>query len=138
MLWLAFKPITLGVRLLLIDDDQVVLVKHVYEPEWYLPGGAVERNETLETAVRREAQEETGAILHDLQLFSVYTNQAYKNYDHIVVFISKAFEFTCVSDDEIEHCQQFPLDALPEKISPGTAKRIQDYLDGKIGSYSDW
>ncbi len=138
MLWLVFKPVSVGVRLLMVRDGQVVLVKHVYEPYWYLPGGAVERDETLETAVRREAQEEVGAALNDLELLGVFTNYERGKSDHIIVFLSQTFELTCVGDDEIEHCRFFPLDALPEKISPGSANRIREFLDGKILTYGDW
>jgi ADP-ribose pyrophosphatase YjhB (NUDIX family) len=138
MLWLVFKPVSLGVRLLLVEDGQVVLVKHVYEPYWYLPGGAVERDETLESAVRREAQEEAGASLTDLRLFGVYTNYERGKSDHIVVFLSQRFEVTCLGDDEIEACRSFPLDALPEALSSGSASRIREYLDGKTGVFGDW
>ena len=138
MLWLVFKPVSVGVRLLMVKDDQVVLVKHVYEPYWYLPGGAVERGETLETAIRREAKEEAGATLHDLQLFGVHTNYERGKCDHIIVFLSQVFELTCEGDHEIEHCQVFSMDALPENVSRGTANRIQEYMDGKIGIYTDW
>ena len=138
MLWLVFKPVSVGVRLMMIKDGQVLLVKHVYEPYWYLPGGAVEHGETLETAVRREAQEEAGATLQDLQLFGVHTNYESGKSDHIVVFLSQTFEFTCLGDDEIESCRFFLLDALPEKISSGSANRIREYLEGKTGVYGDW
>ena len=138
MLWLVFKPVSMGVRVLMVKDGQVVLVKHVYEPYWYIPGGAVERDETLETAVRREAREETGAILNDLELFGVYTFTDHGKSDHIAVFLSQAFELTCEGDDEIEDCQFFRLDDLPEKVSPGSANRIQEYLNGEIGTYGDW
>jgi 8-oxo-dGTP pyrophosphatase MutT (NUDIX family) len=138
MLWLLFKPVSAGVRLLMVEDDQVLLVKHVYEPFWYLPGGAVERYESLEEAVRREAREEAGATLHDLQLFGAYTNYERGKSDHVIVFISRDFNLTCEGDDEIEFCQFFPLDALPEMISPGSENRIREYLDGKIGNYGDW
>jgi len=138
MLWLVFKPVSVGVRLLMVRDGQVVLVKHVYEPYWYLPGGAVERDENLETAVRREAQEEAGATLNDLELLGVFTNYEREKSDHIVVFLSQAFELTCVGDDEIEYCRFFSLDALPEKVSPGSANRIREFLDGKIVTYGDW
>jgi len=128
----------MGVRVLMIKDGQVVMVKHVYEPYWYIPGGAVERDETLDSAARREAQEETGATLNDLELFGVYTHKERGKSDHIAVFLSHTFDLTCVGDDEIENCRFFPLDALPEKVSQGTANRIQEYLNGEIGNYGDW
>jgi ADP-ribose pyrophosphatase YjhB (NUDIX family) len=138
MLWLIFKPVSMGVRVLMVKNGQIVLVKHVYEPYWYIPGGAVERNETLVTAVRREAREETGATLNDLELFGIYTNIERGKSDHIAVFLSRSFELTCDGDDEIENCGLFPLDGLPEKISSGSANRIQEYLNGEVGNYGDW
>jgi len=138
MLWLVFKPVSMGVRVLMVKNEQVVLVKHVYEPYWYIPGGAVERDETLETAVRREAREETGATLNDLELFGIYTNQEHGKSDHIAVFLSRSFELTCDGDDEIENCGLFPLDVLPEPISSGSANRIEEYLNGEIGNFGDW
>ena len=138
MLWLIFKPVSMGVRVLMVKNGQIVLVKHVYEPYWYIPGGAVERDETLEAAARREAQEETGAILNDLELFGIYTNLERGKSDHIAVFLSRSFKMTCEGDDEIENCGLFPLDLLPEEISPGSANRIQEYLNGEIGNYGDW
>jgi 8-oxo-dGTP pyrophosphatase MutT (NUDIX family) len=138
MLWLLLKPISTGVRLLMVRDNQVLLVKHVYEPNWYLPGGAVEQGETLDAAVRREAFEEAGATLHDLQLFGAYTNFEHGKSDHIIVYISSKFDLTCEGDDEIEFCQFFDLNALPERISPGSANRIHEYLSGELGTYGRW
>jgi len=33
------KPTTVGVKLLLVSDQTVMMVKHTYQPYWYLPGG---------------------------------------------------------------------------------------------------
>jgi 8-oxo-dGTP diphosphatase len=50
------------VAAVLVVDGKVVLVKHGRGDEIYylLPGGGVERGETLEQAVQREVREETG------------------------------------------------------------------------------
>ena len=138
MVWLLFKPLTVGVRLLLVRENQVLLVKHVYEDSWYLPGGLVERGETLEQAVRREAFEEVGAALHDLQLFGVYTNFKQGKSDHVVTFLSHDFDLNGKSDCEIERYAFFPLDDLPSGMSPGSENRIRDYLMGKSATYGDW
>ena len=69
--WRVTKPVTVGVRLILTRDQAVLLVKHTYQRHWYLPGGGVKRGETLQEAARREAAEEIGAALGDLQLFGV-------------------------------------------------------------------
>lgn len=48
----------------LIEDEMILLVKHTQEVQtnrfWSLPGGKVERGETLDFAMKREMLEETG------------------------------------------------------------------------------
>ncbi len=74
------RPITVGVRLILTNDQSILLVKHTYQQHWYLPGGGVKKGETLEQTARREMAEEVGAKLGRLRLFGVYTNfYEYKN-----------------------------------------------------------
>jgi ADP-ribose pyrophosphatase YjhB (NUDIX family) len=74
--WSVTGPITVGVRVLLIRDETVLLVQHTYQDSWYLVGGGVRGGETLEQAIRREADEEAGASLEHLEVFGVYTNFA--------------------------------------------------------------
>ena len=130
--WRIFKPLTLGVKLMLIEDEQIWLVQHSYQPGWFLPGGGVKRNELLETAVRREAQEELGAELGDLHLFGVYTNDSqYKN-DHVVVFYCHHFTIGTADKAEIRAVRPFPLSQLPPDLSQGTRRRIEEYLAGHL------
>ena len=138
LIMLIFKPMTNGVRLLLVRDGQVLLVKHIYEDKWYLPGGLVEKGETLDGAVRREAFEEVGASLHDLQLFGTYTNLQQGSNDHIAVFLSQEFSLTGQSDHEIETVSFFPLDAPPEKISSGSRNRVEDFIHHERVRYGSW
>ena len=134
------KPISLGVRVMLIRDDQVLLVKHTYQDEWFFPGGGIKRGESLAEAARREAMEEAGATLGELELFGIYTNPLHLRTDHIAVFISKDFTFARTKDWEIESIELFPLNALPENIAPGMGKRIEDYAAGKESKngFGEW
>jgi len=127
------RPVTVGVRLLLLREGEILLVQHTYQLHWYLPGGKVEREETLEQAARREADEELGATLGPLRLFSVYTNFYEGRSDHVVVFLCDNLTLTGETDREIERFAWFPLGHLPEGVSPGSRHRIAEYThwDGK-------
>ena len=135
---LLFKPMTVGVRLLMLRGEQVLLVNHVYENTWYLPGGLVEKGETLEAAARREAFEEVGATLADIDLYGVYTNMKYGRSDHIVVFISKDFSLNGQSDHEIKALDFYPLDALPENTSSGSRNRVKDLIRNTQVRFGNW
>ncbi len=130
--WRFTRPITLGVRVLLIKDGRVVLVKPIYQEGWYLPGGGVKRKETPEQAARRECREEAGAEGDRLDLCGIFTQYVQHKNDHIVVFLCSEFTLVPEKDFEIEKVEAFPLDALPEDIRPGSRRRIEEYLQGKM------
>ena len=58
--WRLTRPLTVGVRLMAVEEGKVLLVRHTYLDGWYLPGGGVQAGETLEAAICREAGEEVG------------------------------------------------------------------------------
>lgn len=136
--WFLFRPVTLGVRLIPVKDNKILLVRHSYQPAWFLPGGGVKRGETLEQAVRREAKEECGATLHQVDLFGIYSDFSGYKSDHIAVFICKDFTVTGKVDHEIERVAFFDLNCLPEDLSPGSLRRIQDYQSGYPQKWGIW
>lgn len=136
--WRVTKPLTLGVRVIMAREGSVLLVRHSYQPHWYLPGGGVKRGETLEGAARREAAEEAGATLGDLTLFGVYTHLVEGKSDHVVVFACTDFEWSERSSREIEKVRMFDMTRLPEDVSPGTRRRVEEYLRGPRVALADW
>ena len=52
-----------GVGVIIVDSDQLLMIRRGHGPaagDWSIPGGHVERGETLAEAVVRELREETG------------------------------------------------------------------------------
>jgi 8-oxo-dGTP pyrophosphatase MutT (NUDIX family) len=131
------RSVTVGVRILLIQDGQVLLVRHTYHDGWQFPGGGVKHGETLAQAAAREALEETGARLTETpRLLGVYTHFGEGKSDHVLVFYSEQFLLTQATDRwEIAEARLFPLDALPTDLLGGYRRRLRDYLDGQ-GPYA--
>ncbi len=134
------RPITLGVRVLLVRDGSVLLVKHTYHPGWLLPGGGVKRGETLEQAARREVREETGLVPGDLRLIGMFTNFYECKSDHVAVFSSTDFDPAQLRPDrwEIESAQFFPSCALPQDLLPGHRRRIEAFIKEDGLSFGMW
>lgn len=123
----AVRPLTFGVRTMLVREGQVLLVRQTYMDGWFLPGGRIEKGETLEQAARREAREEVQAEIKTLSLLGVYSNFKEWKSDHNILFLSEDFTLGGGHDDEIAEARFFALDALPAGLWPGHRKRIQEY-----------
>lgn len=123
-----FRKVTIGARVLLIQDGKILLIKHTYMPKWYSVGGGVEKGESPLQAIYREAQEEVG--IHFLEppiLFGVYINHFRKKDDYVVLYVAHAFKREPTTSFEIQDSQWFDLKALPGDISPATKRRIEEY-----------
>ncbi len=129
---MIFQPVTLGVRVLLVRNGEVLLVRHTYRDGWFLPGGGVKRRESLEAAAHREAREEVGATIGEMRLMGAFSNFAEAKSDHVVVFASETFELAANESAEIAEARFFPLAALPKDVSEGSLRRIEEY--GGVGS----
>jgi 8-oxo-dGTP pyrophosphatase MutT (NUDIX family) len=138
LLYLAFKiycflfrPVRMGVRVLMVQDHKVWLVRHTYLPGWFLPGGGLKRRETLEQAAHREAREETGAELQETTLIGAYSNFKEWKTDHTIVFLCKDFIVKGKSDSEIAEVRTFPLNSLPADVYSAHRRLIENYREGK-------
>ncbi|WP_166141678.1 NUDIX domain-containing protein [Methylosinus sp. RM1] len=130
----VIRPMTLGVRGLVVDAERrVLLVRHTYISGYYLPGGGVEPGETLEQALARELVEEGNIELEaPAELRGVYLNRRISKRDHVAFFVARAFRQSAPRgpDHEIAEAGFFPLDALPESATPATRARIAEVFGG--------
>ncbi|MEE2526418.1 NUDIX domain-containing protein [Hyphobacterium sp. HN65] len=131
--WRRTRGMTLGVRGLALDSrGRVCLVRHTYMAGWHLPGGGVERGETVWQAIEKEMREEAGVALTGApDLFHVYSNERKFSGDHIALFVVRDWS-ACPPEpgQEIAETRWFAPDALPQDISPATARRIDEVLSG--------
>lgn len=129
------RPMTLGVRGLVIDpDDRVLLVRHTYVPGFYLPGGGVESGETMLQALTRELQEEGNVhILGAPALHGVYLNRRASPRDHVALYVVRHFRCDRLPEPnhEIAEAGFYKVDALPPDATPATRARLMEYLDGE-------
>jgi 8-oxo-dGTP pyrophosphatase MutT (NUDIX family) len=125
-----FRPVCMGVRVMMIQDGKVWLVRQTYTPGWFMPGGGLKKEETLDDAARREAHEETGAELGTLTLLGAYSNFSGWKTDHNILFLCTDFEFKGKPDGEIAELRAFPLNDLPNDLWPGHRRRLEEYQAG--------
>ena len=131
---------TLGVRGIAVDaGGRVLLVQHTYLHGWWLPGGGVDRGETVEQAVIREMREETGLIVAGRpRLVSVHSNERFFPGDHVAVYRIDAFRLTGhAPNGEIAETGWFAPDALPADTHHASRARLTEVLGGK-SSDPDW
>ncbi len=129
------RAMTLGGRGIVVDKQgRVLLIRHGYIKGWHLPGGGVEKGETIETSTMREIVEETGVIVQGKpELHGIFSqHKAFPN-DHVAIYVVRDWEQPTIPKPNMEIKEQgfFALDDLPEGITQGTQDRLDEVFNGK-------
>ncbi len=86
----------------LLEDRPIVLIERKFEPYgWAIPGGFVEVGETIATAARREALEETTLEVELDVLLGIYSNpkRDFRGHTVCAVFVGNATGKPIAADD---------------------------------------
>ena len=111
----------------------IVLIKRKNPPAgWAIPGGFVDYGETLEEAVCREMEEETGLNVNLSRQFHTYSDPQRDPRHHTIstIFIATASGKPNAGDDAKE-ARVFTKDNLPEDIAFDHRQILDDYFTKK-------
>lgn len=128
------RGLTLGTRTAVFDAERrVLLVRHGYGPGWFLPGGGVERGETIFDSAKREVREEAGIIAEEeLALKGICLNDGQFPGDHVAVLTLHRFSREAWKPNfEISEAAFFGVDRLPEGTSGGTRRRLDEIVSNR-------
>lgn len=118
-------------------EGRILMQQRSDDGTWSYPGGRIEIDETVEDGARREVFEECGLRVGQLELLGVFSgqelNHVYPNGNEVcgvdIVYISRDYTGTLGSaDGEAKAMGFYPINALPNPISPMNAKQIGAYL----------
>lgn len=102
------------VLILITESDTVLLARRKANPgagRWSLPGGFVDRGETLENAAQREGREEVGLELAINRLVGLYSWTG----DPLILAVYSVSPLAgeARAGDDVDQIGYFPLNALP-------------------------
>jgi 8-oxo-dGTP pyrophosphatase MutT (NUDIX family) len=128
-----------GASVILINADGELLLQKRRDNEcWGFHGGGIELNESAEEAAKRELLEETGLNATHLELFGVFSgpelHYIYPNGDEVsnidIVYLCRDYSGVMkAQSNEVIELRFFPLEGIPENISPPQRTVIRKYAE---------
>lgn len=111
-----------------IDEQGAVLaIRRADTGDWQLPGGVLERDETVLQGVVREVGEETGVTVRPERLTGVYKNMSLGVV--ALVFRCAIVAGTPSSTAEATECRWMTRAEVEREMEPAFAVRLTDALD---------
>ncbi len=124
--WLLLRPRRFGVKVLLVNQDKILLVRHSYTKGWTLPGGGFRPTSELpEDAARREVREELGVECGNITLLGKYESQLEYKRDTIYCLRATLDDQTIQVSGEIKEARWYTTKSVPSDISTAATKVLQ-------------
>jgi nucleoside triphosphatase len=129
-----FPEPTVGAFIFNNKGELLLLESHKWPGRYVVPGGHVELGERLEEAVVREAKEETGLDIFEIEFINfqqfIYDPAFWKKRHFIF------FDFACQTDSTIVHLNDEaegfiwvePRQALTLELDTYTRRSVEEYL----------
>jgi ADP-ribose pyrophosphatase YjhB (NUDIX family) len=127
--WKLLRPRTRGVKVMVFNDaGEILLVRNSYGATGLhvLPGRGVRPWEQPAAAAEREIREELGCIPDGLKAVTTHLTSAEGKRDIVYLFEAKLGGLPRPDGIEVIEASFFQVDALPETISPATARRLAE------------
>jgi len=139
---IGHRPLIMPCACVILEDGEgkILLQKRADDGNWGYHGGAVELDESVEDAARREVKEELGLELDELRLLGVYSgahyHHIYPNGDEVspidIVYVCSDFRGAlALQEEEVAAVGWFGENELPAQISKNCRKPIEDYFAEK-------
>ena len=134
------RPLQMVAGIVFVFDceGRILLQKRADDHTWCVPGGSMELGETPEQAARREAFEETGLVLGELEFFSIISGEEahhiYPNGDEVyaldINYICRKYSGELrMQDDEVLELGFFDIEELPDDLYQRDRKTIMEILE---------
>ena len=140
------QDIRIGAAAIIFNgQEEILLQKRSDNGFWGLPGGAVDVGETVERAVVREVEEETGLVVTVSRLIGIYSDpQLYSITSYpggdVIHHVTALFECRpdsgelCISSESTD-IGYFPFMSLPERTLLSVPPRLKDALMNRDRAY---
>jgi len=124
-----YRHFHLAANGMIVKGNKILLHHRTDCDMWDLPGGGLEKGETIFQTLRREVKEETGLNIKPIKLTGVYQN--YRKEIFVFNFLVKVISGKLTKNKEADDFKYFDFKSLPKNMPAKQKERILDFFNNK-------